>query len=476
MDAFTLMPPLAAILLAISLRNVYVALIAALVLSEGLMMYLAPDMANEAFGEASTNIAVNAAQGVGAGFFGMLDRVVGVFSSTSSTRILLFSLLIGALIAFMRDSGGVTALARAMIGGGIAKSGRRAELAVATTGIAVFIETNVSLLSAGILGRPLYDAHGMSRERLAYIIDSTCAPISVLILFNGWGAYALELIDPYGFEQPVAVVAGTVAMNFYALLTLALVYFTAFSGKVFGPLATANTRTDIRDTDDIPSNGKAIYMWLPLLILVGGALVIMTWTGGGNILNGDGSQAILWSICLAIAILALMLRANGVFTFTALQDRAFKGIGEMVPMVTVLLLSIALGASLKALGTGNYVAGIASQTLPAFTVPAILFAAAGAMSFMTGTSWGTYGILVPIAMPVAMALGLPPSLALAAVLGGGVFGDHCSPISDTTLIASVASGTDHLSHVRTQIPYALVAAIGAIVLYLVVGLVTTSGA
>lgn len=473
MDALTLVPPMAAILIAITLRNVYAALIIALMLSEGLMVRFAPDEVAAAIGPLSDNPMVGVFQTAAAGFFGPIDRVVGVFESAGSTRILLFSLLIGALIALMRDSGGVGALARAMIGGGFAKTKRRTELAVATTGVMVFIETNVSLLSAGILGRPLYDAHGMSRERLAYIIDSTCAPVSVLILFNGWGAYALELISPYGFDHPVGIVAGTIALNFYALLTILIVYATALSGKVFGPLRTAHTKTDIAiDEANLPA-GKPVYMWLPLLLMVGGALAIMTWTGGGNILNGSGSQAILWSICVALFVLALMLRADRIFSFGEIQAKSFAGIGEMVPMVSILLFSIALGASLRTLGTGDYVAGIASETLPAFAVPAVLFAAAGAMSFMTGTSWGTYGILVPIAMPVAIALGIPPSLALAAVLGGGVFGDHCSPISDTTLIASVAAGTDHLSHVRTQLPYALVSAIGAIGLYLAAGALMT---
>ena len=445
---WTLVPPIAAILIAVIWRNVYVALIVALIMSESLIL--------------GGNLALGSLE--------MVSRVASVFDSRGNTNILLFCLLIGALIALMRDSGGVAAMARGLIGSGLAKTPRRAELIVAGTGTAVFVETNVSLLSSGILGRPLYDGHGLSRERLAYIIDSTSAPISVILLINAWGAYALSLVEPYGFANPTTVVVGSVPWNFYALLTVAGVYLTAFSGKVFGPLKNMQARPLTQAEGDADEKGgKAIYMGLPLIVLVGAALGFMVWTGNGNIFEGSGSQSILWAIILATAVVAILLRIDGVFDGKTIQQKSFDGIGEMVPMVTVLLLSIALGGSLRALGTGEYVAGLAAANLPIYSIPAILFIAGGAISFMTGTSWGTYGILVPIAMPVAIELGLPPSLLLGAVLGGGVFGDHCSPISDTSLIASVAAGTEHLDHVRTQLPYAMIAGTLAVGAYLLAG-------
>ena len=451
MDALVLVPPVMAIVVAVLVRNVYAALLTALFLSETLIAHFNP----------------------GLGLIGVIDRNIGVFQSAYNTQILIFCLLIGALIAFMRDSGGVSAMARLLISSGVAGSRRKAELAVAGTGTLIFIETNVSLLSAGVLGRSLYDAHGLSRERLAYFIDSTSAPVSVLILLNGWGAYALSLVSDYNFDKPLDVVMGSIPWNFYAILTVALVYFTAFSGKVFGPLKTADVRADAISAETSPEPTKARYMWVPVVVMVAGALGFMTWTGNGNITDGDGAKSILWAICLAIVVAGGMLFFEKVYKAGELQEKAFTGIGEMVPLVAVLLLSIALGSSLKALGTGDYIASLAAGSLPPFTVPAILFIAAALTSFMTGTSWGTYGILVPIAMPLAMTLGIPPSLALAAVLGGGVFGDHCSPISDTSLIASVASGSEHLSHVRTQLPYALATAGVATILYLAAGLMTT---
>ena len=448
MDILTIIPPIAAIVVAVVWRNVYAALLVALFLSETLIASFNP----------------------GLGLIGVIDRNIGVFQSAYNTQILVFCLLIGALIAFMRDSGGVSAMARMLIRSGVAGSRRKAELAVAGTGTLIFIETNVSLLSAGVLGRPLYDSHGLSRERLAYIIDSTSAPISVLILLNGWGAYALSLVADYGFTQPLDVVLGSIPWNFYAILTITLVYLTAFSGKVFGPLKTADEKVNaVVDAGVAPT--KAYFMWVPVVVMVAGALGFMAWTGNGNITDGDGARSILWAIALAIVVCGGLLWAGRIFKPQELQEKAFQGIGEMVPMVTVLLFSIALGGSLKALGTGEFIASIAAGNLPAFSVPALLFIAAAITSFMTGTSWGTYGILVPIAMPLAQALGIPPALALAAVLGGGVFGDHCSPISDTSLIASVASGSEHLSHVRTQLPYALATAAIAIILYIGAGLI-----
>ncbi|MFH1516318.1 MAG: Na+/H+ antiporter NhaC family protein [Pseudomonadota bacterium] len=430
-------------------RNVYAALGLALVTSETLIAGFNP----------------------GLGALGAVDRAAAVFESAGNSRVLLFCLLIGALIAWMRDSGGVEALVSGLMRRGLVSTPRRAALAPALAGTAIFVETNVSLLSSGVLGQRLFDAHGLSRERLAYIIDSTSAPVSALILLNGWGAYALGLVEPYGFESPIGVVAGTIGWNFYALLTLAGVYLTVFTGRVFGPMKTASSRAVMAEDVEAVAPTRAIYMWLPLLVMIAGALAFMAWTGNGNILAGNGSQSILWAVCLAMLVAAVLLMAGKAFSKGALQERGFAGIAEMVPVVAILFLSIALGDSLRVLGTGAFMASVAEAFVAPMVVPAVLFVVAGVTAFMTGTSWGTYGIMIPIAMPLAIALGLPPSLVLAAVIGGGVFGDHCSPISDTTIIASLAAGCDHIEHVRTQMPYALVTGGIAMVMYLVAGAV-----
>ena len=455
MDWLTLLPPLVALAIAIWTRNVYWALGLAIWLSETLI--------------ATANPAL--------GLIASIDRAVGVFDSTGNTRILLFCLIIGALIAYMQRSGGISGMVERLYQTGLASTPRRAGLISAISGVLIFVETNVSLLASGVLGRPLFDRLGLSRARLAYIIDSTCAPISVLILLNGWGAYVAGLMANAGVENAFTVLFQTIGYNFYPLLTLVGVFLTVLIGRTIGPMARleasgqslteATDPTPVSDAD-LPTPNRALYMALPVLVLVGGALAFMVWTGEGDIRRGSGSASILYAVILATALAFLFLLWSGRSEGKAVEI-GFKGMGDLLPAVTVIFLALVLGDSLRALGTGTYIASMASSIPLPFTVPAILFIAAGITSFTTGTSWGTYGILIPIAVPLAMGAGIPLPLAIAAVMGGGVFGDHCSPISDTTIIASLASGCDHMEHVRTQLPYAVLAGLGAIGLYLTAG-------
>jgi Na+/H+ antiporter NhaC len=275
-------------------------------------------------------------------------------------------------------------------------------------------------------------------------------------------------LEPYGFENPVSVLIGSIPWNLYAILTLVLVYFTVASDKVFGPMKTSESQIDVRSEQEIEPT-RAIYMCLPLLVMITSALGFMWWTGNGDMTAGSGSQSILWAVCLSLFVAYLLLAFTKRYSLSELQERAFAGIAEMIPPVTVLFLSIALGDSLRDLGTGAFLSSVAQTSiLPGF-IPAIIFVIAAITAFMTGTSWGTYGIMIPIAMRIAMSLGLPPSLMLAAVLGGGVAGDHCPPISDTTIISSLAAGCDHIDHVRTQLPYAFAAGGATLVIYLIAG-------
>ncbi|MEL7482240.1 MAG: sodium:proton antiporter, partial [Pseudomonadota bacterium] len=191
MDILTLLPPVLALAIAVVTRNVYYALGGAIWISEALIAGGNPVL----------------------GLLNSVDRAAGVFESGGNTRILLFCLIIGALLAYMQKSGGVAALVNRLVSSGLASTPRRAGMVTVAAGTALFMETNVSLLSTGIMGRPLFDRLGISRERLAYLIDSTCAPISVLILINGWGAYLFGLIGGYGFEDPVAILAATIPLN-----------------------------------------------------------------------------------------------------------------------------------------------------------------------------------------------------------------------------------------------------------------------
>ena len=411
--------------------------------------------------------------GVPLGGLATLERIVAVLEDRDNARILVFSLMIGALLAYIRQSGGVTAMVNSVINRGIARNQRQTALLTSGVGVAVFVESNLSVLTAGILSRGLFDRFGMSRAKLAYFIDSTSAPICILILLNAWGAYILALLGTYELEKPAAqILWGTLPLNFYALVTLVIVFFTAWSGRYFGPLATSASLKHEDSAEDLPVDAThPSFMFVPLFVMVAGMVGFMLWTGGGVMANGSGSKSVLYSVTLASLVAYVMMLHSGGFTHIKLVKIGFEGMGELLPLVTIVLFSLALGASLKELGTGVFIAGLVGEYLPVFLIVPMMFIAGALISFSTGTSWGTFAILIPIGVPLIQALGLPPSLVLAAILGGGIFGDHCSPISDTTAVSSIASGCDLLEHVRTQLPYALLAGGITIVLYTVVGLI-----
>ena len=212
-------------------------------------------------------------------------------------------------------------------------------------------------------------------------------------------------------------------------------------------------------------------MVLPIATMVGVVPLVLWLTGDGDLSAGSGSTAVLWGVIAGVLLAVASYRLQGVLTIEESTQEIIKGIQGLVPLVIVLSLAFTIGATTRALGTGVFVAQAAQATLPAAMVPAVIFVLACFIAFATGTSWGTFAIMIPIVMPMVSVLGLHPALAVAAALGGGIFGDHCSPISDTTIVASMASATDHIDHVRTQMPYALLAGSAAVVLFLIFGTV-----
>ena len=457
----TLLPPLVAIAFVFWRKEVVTALILGLVTSEWLLAIK--------LGHYSP---FN-------GFVAAIERQISVLNDSGNARLVVFSLLIGAVLAFMQYSGGVAALVQRLVDSGFANSARRTGLLSFFTGVIVFIESNLSVLSAGILSRGLFDRFNMSRARLAYIIDSTSAPICILILLNGWGAFILGIISEFSGEQsPVSILIATIPLNIYALSTLAVVFYTVWTGRVHGTLKLHEQaqlvlrKHESEQASNIAQSiqsGRARDMLIPLMVLVVGMLLFMWWTGNGNIMAGSGSKSVLYATILAIVVGFLLLIQQERFAYRQVVDMGFKGISDVLPLVAILFLSIGLGASVRELGTGVFIASLVADYLPLFMVPAVVFLAGAFASFSTGTSWGTFALLVPIAMPISIELGLPPSLILAAVLGGGIFGDHSSPLSDTTAVSSLAAGSDLLDHVRTQLPYALACGAFSFVVYLILG-------
>lgn len=444
----TIIPPLLALIIAIWRREVILALIVALFSAECLLNGMNPLV----------------------GFAETLERLIFVVGNADNARILMFSLLIGAVLAYIHDSGGVSAFVNWLTAKRLAKSQKQVGFLAAMIGVIIFIESNLGALTSGIVSQSLFDKFKMSRARLAFIVDSTCAPVSVLILLNAWGALLLGLIDNYQLENPVKVLLLTIPLNFYAWIVVFMVFYTALSGRVYGPLKSIENKIVDNSQETLVPPSKVQYMLVPLSIMVFGMILCMWLTGDGDIIRGSGSKSLLWATAAAVLVAYLLLRYEAKFDHHRLINLGFSGMGKLLPMVTVVLLAMALGESLVQLGTGQFVASMLGDFLPISMITPLVFLTATIISFATGTSWGTFGILIPIGMPLAQSFDIPPQLILSAIIGGSVFGDHASPISDSTIISSLASGCDHLDHVKTQLPYALFAALISLILYYFVSL------
>jgi Na+/H+ antiporter NhaC len=444
----SLLPPLVAIVIAIWRKNALLALFCGLILATIM----------------STNWQL--VTGLTEGFI----AIGGVFASTSNLYIISFSLLIGSLVTLMNKSGAVNGFIEKLSSLNLVKNSRQASMLPTIIGTSIFTDTNLSMFTAGMASQKLFDKYQMSRAKLAYLIDSTCAPVSILLLVNGWGAYVLGLLDDYQLPDSVGVLIGTVGYNFYAIIALLLAFYTAYSGKIYGPMKKAESLVTSQQENLVEKTSPANIMWLPLLALLVLTLVLLWVTGDGDIRRGSGSFSVFWSIISSFILLVLLISFNKLLNFKEITTSSAQGIKHMFPAVAILVLSFAFGAAIKALGTGIYVSELFNVELPLYLMAPVIFIAAALMAFATGTSWGTFAILVPIAVPIAQQSGLPIEFLVAAVLGGGIFGDHASPISDTTVVASIASGCDHFEHVKTQLPYALFGGVITIILYIFVGL------
>jgi len=425
-----------------------------------------------------------------------VESFVSVFREPGNTRVVFYSLLVGATLTLMSATGGVEGFTQWLDRRRWVRNRKQAQMVPFFVGILITVESSITSLLAGTVGRPLTDRHGISREKLAYICDSTSAPICMLVPFNGWGAYIIGLLVVQGVASPVSVLLQSVLLNFYPMMAILIVLFTIVRGWEFGPMKTAERRAreeskPYADTaqplvaDDILTvktlSGivpRSRNLILPVVTMVVTIVVGIYLTGklrcdpGSDLWTiiqaSSGSIAVLWAVILSLVVLALLNLGRGKMSLKDFTGYAFRGMGGMIAVVCLLILAFSLGDTVRQLGTGPYVAGIIADVVHVKVAVMGLFLLACFVAFATGTSWGTFAVMVPIAIPLATSLGESAPLFLGAVLGGGVFGDHCSPISDTTIISSMASASDHMDHVRTQIPYAMVGAGLATVIYLFV--------
>ncbi len=416
-----------------------------------------------------------------------LEAIIHVFQDEGNTKVVAFSGLVGALIAFTQKSGGVEGFIKWALGRGYAKSKRSAGLMAYLIGTVIFVESNITCLITGSVARPIFDKLKISREKLAYICDSTSAPICVMIPLNGWGAFVMGLLATQGVDAPFMVLLKSLVFNFYAMTALTLLLMVILSGRDIGPMAVAERRAEefgkvLRDgatpvvsaeVVSLPTKEntppRAINMLLPVAVMVLMMPIGLTITGNGNLMNGSGSTSVFWAVLAAIIIAGISYKIQHIMNLSEMVDLFFKGLGGLMPLALLMVLAFAIGDTCKALGTGPFVANWAKALFSPKAVPMLLFLVSGFIAFSTGTSWGTFAIMIPIAIPMVNLMDANLYATVGAILSGGVFGDHCSPISDTTIVSSMASASDHIDHVRTQLPYALIAGGIAALLFLLAG-------
>lgn len=438
----------------------------------------------------------------GTGFEGTFKAVVqdGLITNLSNAYnvgILVFLVVLGIIVVLMNKAGGSRAYgewAAAHI-----KGRRGAALSTFFLGVLIFVDDYFNCLTVGSVMRPVTDKHNISRSKLAYLIDSTAAPICIIAPISSWAAAVSGTVDGV---NGISLFINTIPYNLYALLTILMVIFISVSDTDYGPMKihednakngdifTTQNNTYEQDAQPVTERGRVIDLILPVAVLIVFCVVGMIYTGGffsgtdfvTAFANCDAAYGLsLGSISALIVIIAYYMFRR-VLKFNECMDSIAAGFKQMVPAILILTFAWTLKTMTNHLEAGAFVSGVVqSATALSVLLPVILFVVAIGLAFATGTSWGTFGILIPIVTSVFEAelanvsqTGEIPSMVIiciSACLAGAVCGDHCSPISDTTIMASTGAQCDHVNHVSTQLPYALTVAAVCVVGYLLSGFV-----
>lgn len=420
-----------------------------------------------------------------------VDNIVneGIIAAVSGIAgIFVFLVVLGGIVALVNKAGGSAAFgewAKKNI-----KSRVGAMLATFLLGVLIFIDDYFNCLTVGSVMRPVTDAHKISRAKLSYLIDATAAPICMIAPISSWAA-AVSEFAPEG--QGLALFIKAIPYNFYSLLTLVFIIALALMKFDYGPMAlhekNAIENGDLYTCGDrveseqvIPSSkGKVIDLVLPILVLIVICVFALVYVGGildgANFIdafsNTDATVGLPWGGLIALVFTIIYMVARRVMTFKEAMDCVPKGFIAMVPAITILTMATALKNMTGLLGADAYVAGLmdgAAAGLANF-LPAIIFLVACFLAFSTGTSWGTFGILIPIVVAIFPEGSEILIIGMSACLAGAVCGDHCSPISDTTIMSSAGGECNHINHVSTQIPYAVSVAAISFVMYVVAGFI-----
>ena len=456
----SVLPPIIAIVLAFITKEVYSSLFIGVF--SGMAIYVA--YAHEPF------VAV---------FSHMIDMMAEKIADNS--YMIIFLALLWAVVTLVSRAGGSQAYGR--WAGKKLKSRRSALLATSLFGLLVFIDDGFNCLTVGTVMRPITDRLKISREKLAYIIDATAAPVCIIAPVSSWAvAVASELSEKNGFN----IFLSTIPYNFYSLLTIAMVFFICITGKDFGPMKRAEERAliseDITYSDDENAGkGRVIDLMLPIAVLIICAIAGMAYVGGffsgipfSEAIGVNPAAGLTLGAFAALITTMILYLPRGLMTPKAFIDSIVHGIGSIVPPMLILVLSWSLGGVCRQMiGTGIFISGFVSTSEVSLGfLPFLIFIIATLMSFSMGTSWGTFGILIPIVTMICSTPGAEPLLVptLGATLAGSVYGDHCSPISDTTILSSAGVDCLHIQHVETQLPYATLVAGLCAIGYLILGL------
>jgi len=426
-------------------------------------------------------------------------RIFHVMLDRDHVAVLLFTGMIGGMVGVISRNGGMHGVVNIVMRW--AHNVRRGQLSVWFLGLCIFFDDYTNTLIVGNTVRPVTDKLNISREKLAYIVDSTAAPVACIAVMTTWIGYELGLISKAienlpGFEmQAIEVFLNSLLYSFYPILAIIFVFLVGWTGRDFGPMLLAEKRSratgqvapssvatgnlaeqgiDTEIDDHIPR--RAINAVAPILTLIAGCMAGLYLSGEGDNLrerlgSADVYQALMWGSFLGAAVAGGLTWSQRILSLDAIVHAWTGGVKVMVAPLMILVLAWALSDTTARLGTADFLVAMAGDSLVPELIPAGTFLLAAVAAFATGSSWGVMAILLPLVIPVTWAALLnegPPSpegmqlmfATVASVLCGSVWGDHCSPISDTTVLSSLSSGCDHIEHVRTQMPYALL--VGAI--------------
>ncbi len=467
---FALLPPLIAIVLALITKEVYSSLFVGILV--GGLLY-------SGFNFEGTIVHV------------FKDGFIASIADAYNIGIILFLIVLGAIVAMMNKSG-----ASAAFGKWAAKhikSRVGAQLATILFGVLIFVDDYFNCLTVGSVMRPVTDKHRVSRAKLAYLIDATAAPICIIAPISSWAAAVTGFVSEEqvnGFE----LFLRAIPFNFYALLTLVFMVLLTISKADFGPMKLHEMNALNGDlftsdaesfknsiTEETKTKGKVIDLIFPVVVLIISCIIGMIYTGGFfdgvSFINAfsdcDASQGLVFGSFVTLIITIAYFIIRRVISFKDCMASIPEGFKAMVPAIMILACAWTLKTITDSLGAGEYIKMIVDSSAASFAMflPAIIFLIAVGLSFATGTSWGTFGILIPLVLKVVpYESGVLSIIAISACMAGAVCGDHCSPISDTTIMASAGSNSNHINHVSTQLPYALTVAGISFVTYIVAGI------